>query len=156
MFRDVYMLHKGIPFRQVEGSKCSVNEKQMQGTHGKSEAVPASDPVEQGCWRASVLGALTFMEKQSPWLALFECTSSCLCWILSKTIKPDPKVHDQDVTVTSHSRTRGPPAAASPSFLEDMLPGSCPSPLLPPVPRMDIPGAGQGQILSVCPCPKVV
>jgi hypothetical protein len=45
------MLHKGIPFTQVEGSKYGVNEKQMQGTHGRTEA-------EQGCWRASMLGAL--------------------------------------------------------------------------------------------------
>lgn len=52
------MLHKGIPFRQVEGSKCGVNEKQVQGTHGRNDQMPASDPVEQGCWRASRLGAL--------------------------------------------------------------------------------------------------
>lgn len=95
------MLHKGIPCRQVEGSKRGVNEKQMQGTRGRSEALLASDPAEQG-WGASVLGALS------------ECNSSCLCWLLSKTIKPDPKVHDPDVTVTSHSRTRGFPQLAHP------------------------------------------
>lgn len=58
MCRDVYMLHKGIPFRQVEGSKWGVNEKQMQGTRGRGEALLASDPAEQG-WGASVLGALS-------------------------------------------------------------------------------------------------
>ena len=55
------MLHKGIPFTQVEGSKYGVNEKQMQGTHGRTEA-------EQGCWRASMLGALDAHGKALIWI----------------------------------------------------------------------------------------
>lgn len=74
--------------------------------------------------------------KQIAWLTLSECNSSCLCWVLSKTIKPDPKVHDQDVMVTSHSRTRGPPAAGS----QAAAPHS--SLHLSPV-TLDIPGAGE-------------
>lgn len=52
------MLYEGIPVRQVEGPKCGVNEKQVQGTHGRNGRMAASDPVEQGCWRASGLGGL--------------------------------------------------------------------------------------------------
>lgn len=80
----------------------------------------ASYPTEQGCCsveRAQCWELLMLMGKQIAWLTPFECNSSCLCWVPPKTIKQGPKAHDQDVTVASHSRTRGPPAADSPTFL---------------------------------------
>lgn len=146
------MRHIGVPPRQVEGyTKRGVSEQQVEGT-------PASEAIEEGCWRAlgtggaRVLGALMLLEKQMFLLILFECNSSCLLWVLSKTVNPDPKVHDQDVTVASHGRTGGPPAAHSPSFLYR---AAVPHPSFHlSLVTLDVPGAGQGHRPSSLPLPQ--
>lgn len=103
----------GILFRQVEGyTEWGVGGELMVSAYGGKEGVPASDPVEEDAGEPWVL-----MGKQMVLLTVFHWNSSCLCWGLSKAIKSDPKVHDQDVIMTSCSRTGGPPAASSPSFL---------------------------------------
>lgn len=84
----------------------------MESAYGGNEGVRASDPVEGNAGEPWVL-----MGKQMALLTAFQWNSSCLCCGLSKAIKSDPKVHDQDVIMTSHKRTGSPPAASSPSFL---------------------------------------
>lgn len=104
----------GILFRQVEGwiYRVGCGWKANGERIRKNEGVQASDPVEEDAGEPWVL-----MGKQMVLLTAFQWNSSCLCRGLSRAIKSDPKVRDQDTIMISCNRTGDPPAASSPSFL---------------------------------------